>query len=205
MKNAESQASRSIEAFLSDLSSRAATPGGGSASALVGAVAAALAGMVGRLNDKKDGAPGPLHDSIVPADTLRARLLGLMDEDIAAFNELAATWKLPDDPAHQARKAAAVIAATEKPLEIMERCVEVMRLAAAGLEKSKKNCLSDAGVAGLCAHAAVESARLNVMINLPGIREGARHSELRRRADQVRSNAAELRIEIERLLEENYR
>lgn len=179
-------------------------PGGGSASALVGAVAAALAGMVGRLNDKKDSAPGPLHDSIEPADALRARLQALMDEDIAAFNELAATWKLPDEPAHRARKEAAVIAATEKPLEIMERCHEVMRLAAAGLDKSKKNCLSDAGVAGLCAHAALESARLNVMINLPGIREVARRSELRRRADQVRSDGFELRARIEQLIEANY-
>ena len=54
--------------FLRDLSSRAPTPGGGSASALVGAVSAALCGMVGRLNDKKDGTPGKLHDTIETAD-----------------------------------------------------------------------------------------------------------------------------------------
>jgi formiminotetrahydrofolate cyclodeaminase len=195
---------QSIDLFLHDLSSRAATPGGGSASALVGALAAAQAGMVGRLNDKKDGSPGTLHDTIAAADALRARLQALMDEDIAAFNELAATWKLPDEPEYQARKEAAVIAATEKPLEIMERCVEVMRLAAAGLEKSKKNCLSDAGVAALCAHAGLESARLNVMINLPGIQDEAKLSELRRRAHQVRRQAIELRAVIDGLLETNY-
>lgn len=204
MNNAVSQANRPIDAFLSELSSRAATPGGGSASALVGAIAAALAGMVGRLNDKKDGSPGPLHETIAAADALRGRLTALMDEDIAAFNELAATWKLPDDPGHRARKEAAVIAATEKPLEIMERCVEVMRLARAGLETSKKNCLSDAGVAGLCAHAALESARLNVMINLPGIADEARRTELRRRADQIRAQARGLRGTIDGLLEVNY-
>lgn len=198
------QLNRSISDFLEDLSSRAATPGGGSASALVGAVAAALCGMVGRLNDKKDGTPGPLHDSIALADALRARLQALMEEDIAAFNELSATWKLPDEPAYRARKETAVIAATEKPLEIMTRCVEVMRFAVAGLEMSKKNCLSDAGVAGLCAHAALESARLNVMINLPGIRDEARRSELRRRAEQVRAQVIELRVAIDGLLEANY-
>ncbi len=200
-----SQSRRPIADFLRDLSSRAATPGGGSASALVAAVAAALCGMVGQLNDKKDGAAGPLHDMIGPADALMARMQALIDEDIAAFNELSATWKLSDeDPAHRARKAAAVIAATEKPLEIMEKAVEVMRLAATGLEKSKKNCLSDAGVAGLCAHAALESARLNVMINLPGIQDEIRRSELCRRADRVRSDATELRKMIERLLQANY-
>lgn len=192
--------------FLRDLSSRAATPGGGSASAMVGAVAAALCGMVGRLNDKKDGTPGPLHDLIEPADALLGRMQSLIDEDIAAFNELSATWKLSDeDPAHRARKATAVIAATEKPLEIMERCVEVMRLAVSGLEKSKKNCLSDAGVAGLCAHAALESARLNVMINLPGVADEGRRSELRGRADGFRAKAVALRESIDRLIDANYR
>jgi formiminotetrahydrofolate cyclodeaminase len=199
-----SQTDRLIATFLDDLSSRAATPGGGSASALVGAVAAALVGMVGRLNEKKDGTAGPLHETIGPADALRSRLQALIDEDIAAFNELAATWKLPDDdPAHRVRKTAAVIAATEKPLEIMEKALDVLRLADAGLNKSKKNCLSDAGVAGICAHAALESARLNVMINLPGIADEVRRSQLEERADLLRSHAAALRESIDRLISLN--
>ncbi len=199
------QTDHSLMDFLKSLSSRAATPGGGSASALVGAVAAALCGMVGRLNDKKDGTPGPLHDLIGPADALLGRLQSLIDEDMAAFNELSATWKLPDEPAHHGRKAAAVIAATEKPLEIMERCVDVMRLAVTGLEKSKKNCLSDAGVAGLCAHAALESARLNVLINLPGIEDESRRAQLCESSDRRRAEARALRSSIDSLIDANDR
>lgn len=196
---------RCIGDFLTDLASRAATPGGGSASALVGAVAAALCAMVGRLNDKKDGTPGALHEWIAPADALLARLQASIDEDIAAFNELSASWKLADDaPDARSVKYAAVLRATESPLRIMECAVEVMRLAIEGLEKSKKNCLSDAGVAGICAHAALEGARLNVMINLPGIRDEGRRRSLANAAAEHRSRAVELRRRIDALIDANY-
>ncbi len=190
--------------FLDQLASRSATPGGGSASALIGAVAGALCGMVGRLNDKKDGTPGILHDTIVEADALRGRLLSLMDEDIMAFNAMAASWKLPDDAAHAGQKQAAVLEATRSPLAIMQASLDVMRLAARGLAQSKKNCLSDAGVAALFAHAALEGARLNVLINLPGIGDERTREELTRRAGALREEARGLRREIETRLAENY-
>ena len=198
------QSKRRVTEFLDDLASRSATPGGGSASALVGAVAAALCAMVGRLNDKKDGTAGPLHETIAAADALRKRLESLIDEDIAAFESLAASWKLPDDAANAAAKQAAIVRATRSPIEIMDASLEVMHLAAAGIEKSKSNCLSDAGVAGLCAHAALESARLNVMINLPGITDGAERAALRTRADALRNTAARLRESIEGAILRHY-
>lgn len=190
--------------FLDHLASRSATPGGGSASALVGAAAGALCGMVARLNDKKDGTPGILHDTIAEADALRGRLLSLMDEDMAAFNALAASWKLPDDAEHAAQRQAAVIEATRTPLSIMQASLDVMRLAARGLAQSKKNCLSDAGVAAFFAHAALEGARLNVLINLPGIRDERTRAELARRAGALRDEARGLRVEIETRIAGNY-
>lgn len=199
------QSQRRIEEFLADLASRAATPGGGSASALIGAVAAALCGMVGRLNDKKDGTAGPLHEMIGPADSLLAQMRVLIDEDIAAFSELSASWKLPDDDASSRKlKDSAVLRATQSPLRIMEHAVEVMRLAILGLEKSKKNCLSDAGVAGICAHAALEGARLNVMINLPGIRDEDQRASLGMTAKEHRDAALVMRQRIDALIDANY-
>lgn len=191
--------------FLSHLASRDATPGGGSASALVGAIAAGLCGMVGRLNDKKTGEPGPLHDTISPADDALERLKALVDEDMAAFTELMATWKLPaDDPQASAKKQAATIRATEAPLRIMAAACEVMKLAAVGLEKSKQNCLSDAGASALLAHAALEAARLNVMINLPAITDKQKQADLLARADQLRTKAAALRETAATTLDKRY-
>ncbi len=191
--------------FLDKLASRAPTPGGGSASALVGAVAAALCGMVGRLNDKKDGTPGKLHDTIQTADSLLDRLGSLVDEDIEAFTALMQAWKLPDgDPEKNAQMQQKTIAATETPLDIMAKSRDVMKLAVVGIEKSKKNCLSDAGVAGFMAHAALEGARLNVAINLPGVTDPQTRADLETRADKLRSEAKALRATIDAIVAEKY-
>jgi formiminotetrahydrofolate cyclodeaminase len=199
-------ADETISGFLGALASRAATPGGGSASALIGAVGAALCGMVGRLNEKKRGEePGPLHDTIEPADAAMARLMTLADEDIAAFTELMRTWKLAgDEPEAERQKQTATMAATEAPLAIMTAAMAVMRLAVQGLETSKKNCVSDAGVAAFAAKAALEGARLNVMINLPGISDEKRRAALRERADALLAEAQTLSETVRRRIEALY-
>lgn len=192
---------QSVDSFLQRLASRAATPGGGSASALLGAVAAALCGMVGRLNDKATGEHGVLHETIPVADELRQRLEHLSAEDVHRFEQLMQACKLPNsDPHKAARKTAATIAATETPLEIMSAALAVGELALLGLEKSKKSCVSDAGVAGLAAHAALEGAGLNVMINLPGIDTERQRVDFRFRADQLRARGRVLRERLEVLL-----
>ncbi len=195
-----------IGGFLETLSSRAPTPGGGSASAFIGAVGAALCGMVGRLNEKKRGTePGRLHDTIEPADAALARLTALADEDIAAFTELMRTWKLADDtPDADGQKQAATIAATEAPLAIMTAAMAVLRLAVQGLETSKKNCVSDSGVAAFAARAALEGARLNVMINLPGITDESLATALREQADALMAEAQTLNATVERRIGELY-
>ncbi|MBN2561956.1 MAG: cyclodeaminase/cyclohydrolase family protein [Phycisphaerae bacterium] len=191
--------------FLRDLSSRAPTPGGGSASAYVGAIGAALCGMVGRLNDKKDGTPGKLHDTIEAADGLLDRLSALVREDVEAFSGLMDAWRLPDDDPNKATEMEKrTIAATETPLTIMATAFDVMKLARVGLERSKTNCLSDAGVAAFVAHAALEGARLNVMINLPGITDERKRAELRGAADTLRAEARALRVGIDKIVDERY-
>lgn len=191
--------------FLEDLASRAPTPGGGSAAAFIGALGAALCGMVGRLNDKKNGEAGPLHDIIAQADGFLSQLHGLVADDIGSFNEVVACWKLPEgDPTKEARKREALIEATLVPLDTMDLSLEVMKLARRALERSKESCRSDAGVAAFAAHAALEGARLNVMTNLPNITDVNQRAELKTRADQVRGEALALRAEIDRAVEEAY-
>ncbi|MBX3394782.1 MAG: cyclodeaminase/cyclohydrolase family protein [Phycisphaerae bacterium] len=194
-----------IQDFLTRLASRAGTPGGGAASAMTGAIAAALSGMVGRLNDKKDGTPGPLHGSITTADTLRNDLARLIDEDIAAFERLCETWKLStNDAAGRAARQSATIEATESPLEIMSKALFVMKMAGIALERSKQGCVSDAGVSAILAHAAIEGARLNVLINLPGIEDSVRRSELHQRCESLHVSAAALRREIDALIHRRF-
>ncbi|HPF38141.1 MAG TPA: cyclodeaminase/cyclohydrolase family protein [Phycisphaerae bacterium] len=196
---------QTIADFLEQLASRSPTPGGGGASALLGAVAAALCGMVARLNDKKSGEAGPLHDVIDKADTLCRELEILADEDVNAFNQLMACWKLPEDaPDRSARLETATAHATEAPLAIMRTALSVMRLAVEGLTLSKKNCISDAGVAGLAAHACVEGARLNVMINLPGLSNQDVAREFRTQADEIRAEAARLATQVNDRITELY-
>jgi glutamate formiminotransferase/formiminotetrahydrofolate cyclodeaminase len=188
--------------FLEDLASRAPTPGGGSASAYAGALGAALCGMVGRLNDKKTGEPGPLHETIGTADGLLARLNTLMAEDVESFNAVVASWNLPDsDSSKNARKQEAQIWATRTPLETMAKAIEVMKLAKVGLDLSKKSCLSDSGVAAFMAHAALEGARLNVLTNLPNITDENKRAEFKAEAERLHNEAEALREEIDKAIE----
>jgi glutamate formiminotransferase/formiminotetrahydrofolate cyclodeaminase len=191
--------------FLESLASREPTPGGGSASAYAGALGAALCAMVGRLNDKKSGEHGPLHDTIEKAEGLMARMSALVREDAESFNAVVASWKLPEgDPNKESIKQAAQIRATMVPLETMERALEVMKLAVVGLEKSKKGCLSDAGVAACMAHACVDGARLNVLINLPEIKDTKRREEIRAKAEALRAEAIGIRDRVENSLKSCY-
>ena len=86
----------------------------------------------------------------------------------------------------------------------MSKASFVMKLAMIGLEKSKKGCLSDAGVAAILAHAALEGARLNVLINLPGIEDAARREELHTRCESLHVSAAVLRREVDVILSDKY-
>lgn len=190
--------------FLESIAARTPTPGGGSAAAYAAAMGAALMAMVARLNDKKTE-PGPLHDMIDRAESLVARLAALVKEDSQAFDAVMAGFKLPDsDPNKKARQQAATIKATEVPIETMKVALAMMELAVEGLAKSKASCLSDAGVAAYLADAAIASARLNVLINLPGIDDTAIRSRLCKAAGEVFVRAADMRRGVDRVIAERY-
>jgi formiminotetrahydrofolate cyclodeaminase len=160
---------------------------------------------VRRLNDKKTGEHGPLHETIAPADALTGRLSALVREDAESFNAVVKSWKLQDgDPQKEPSKQAAQLLATLTPLETMEKALEVMKLAVVGLEKSKKGCLSDAGVAAFLAHACLEGARLNVMINLPEIKDEKKREEIREKAGKLRSEANTIRAAVNKAIDAQF-
>ena len=189
-----------VTQFLDELASSAATPGGGSAAAIMGALGAALVSMVCNLTiGKKNYAEvepemrSVLHD----AEALRQRLADMVAEDIAAFNGLMAAYGLPklSDEDKAARGAAiqhALRAATEAPLACARACAEVIKLSMRAAEVGNRNVISDAGVGALAAQAALRSAALNVDINVPSLQDQAFAQACRDEMDALLASAVPL-------------
>lgn len=162
-----------VETFLEELASKASTPGGGSAAAIMGGVSAALSSMVCNLTigKKKFAAvEAEMSEILVQADNLRARMIYAIEEDVAAFNEVMAAYGLPkasedeQKDRHQAIQLA-LRSATDAPLECAKLCREAIELAAHVSEKGNPAVVSDGGVAALAGQAALRSSALNVYVN----------------------------------------
>ena len=162
-----------IEPFLDALASSGATPGGGSAAAIMGGMGAALVSMVCNLTiGKKKYAEveGEMKDLLAKAEDLRNRLTGMIQEDVRAFDTVMAAYGMPKetDSEKAARTEtiqAALKQATEVPMGCCHLAREVIDLALTASEKGNLNVISDAGVGVLAAYAALRSAALNVYIN----------------------------------------
>lgn len=201
---------KTVEEFLYELASKAPVPGGGSVSALSGALAAGLVTMVCDLTiGKKQYAEveEEIRRHREEAEKLRLRLQGLIQADVEAYGRLAAAYKLPrETEEEQADRYAAIqeatMEATRVPLEIAEAARQVVELAGPVAEKGSRLAVSDAGIAALLGEAAVHSALLNVKINLPTIEDETFASEVRRRMKKVLAGLDERRGAILRIVEE---
>lgn len=187
-------------AFLEELASAAPTPGGGGASAYVGALASALASMVGNLTVGKaryEDVRPEVEGSLGRLAAIRERLLQLVSADADAFTPLARAYKMPDDTPDQIvskslAMQSALIDACEVPLDIMENCIEVLHECEFMARNGSKMALSDAGVAALFAKAALLGASLNVYINLQSMTDESLVVRYRSRADELCANGQEL-------------
>lgn len=184
----------SVEEFLRRLATDDPVPGGGSASALAGAMAAALVNMVAELTTGRPAAAdheGRLAEIRVAAAGLQSELLSLAQADAAAYAAVVAARRLPketdrDRETRQVQLDAAIREAIRVPLSIAQRAAGVLALAEEVALIGNRNAVSDAGVAGLLAGAAVRGAALNVEINLPSVRDGEPlRAEARRGVDEV--------------------
>jgi formiminotetrahydrofolate cyclodeaminase len=172
---------QTLQQFLDGLASKAPTPGGGSAAAIMGAMGAALVGMVCNLTLGKAqyaAVDAEMQALLDEAEALRARLAGMVQADVEAFDRVMAAYRLPKDNEadKQARSAAiqdALKAATDVPLECARACGDVVRLSRVAAEKGNVNAVSDAGVAVVAGFAALRSAALNVYVNTGSIRDEA--------------------------------
>ncbi len=182
-------AALSLGAFADELSSDSPAPGGGSVAALCGALAAALASMVAALTWPKKGFEEhrpEMQELGRAAQDLKDWFLAAVDRDAAAFDAVLAAIRLPKATETELRARAAAMEAANRgaalvPLEVLERCGQVLDLALDAAERGNPNSVSDAGVAGAAALAAAEGASLNVRINLPSIADEAARTELEQR------------------------
>jgi len=196
--------------FLDRLADGTPTPGGGSAAAQAGAMAAALVAMVGRLTVGKKKYAEVEHRALAivqKAETLRGGLEAAIVEDAQAFdNVIKALSMLRDTSEETAARAEALeratVRASDVPLEVARSSAEVLGLAAEILAIGNRNALSDAGVAGRLAMAAVLSASLNVKANAGALADrklAARWLEELRKLEEF---TVEKRIEIRGLLKD---
>ncbi len=193
--------------FLDKLASRSPEPGGGSVSALVGALGAALVSMVGNLTlgkEKYVDVQDQVEELLASSEKLRDELQGLIQKDTEVYADVSAAFKLPRETEEEraersARIQEALKLATEVPFEIAGKCLEVARLSETSAVIGNVGAVSDAGVAVLLAEAAAQSAALNVKINVNSI-EDREFSEGRwARAKEILGECAELRDRVVKL------
>ncbi|MBI5705440.1 MAG: glutamate formimidoyltransferase [Armatimonadetes bacterium] len=187
----------STKAFVEKVASESPAPGGGSVSALLGALGAALGTMVANLSAHKRGWDDRWEEFSQWAEKGKqcyTELLALVDEDTAAFDALMAAFSLPKDTEDEkAARAAAIQGATrgaiEVPLRTMEVAYRSMEVIRAMAETGNPNSVSDAGVGALCAVAAVRGAHLNVKINCSGLKDEAFVAKATAKASQIEKQA----------------
>ena len=198
-------AGMTLRQFTDELSSDSPAPGGGSVSALCGALGAALAAMVATLSHAKKGLESKQSDFdriAVRGQALKDQLLWAVDADTVAFDKLLDAIRMPKNKPEEvaARDKAmieAIVAAIDVPLGVLEACPEVVELCREvgriGLQASR----SDAGVGVQVARAAAAGAYQNVCINLPSLADRARGRALLGRADAAWEKTQKLHREAE--------
>ena len=168
--------SKTINEFIEQLSSETSVPGGGSASALSGALGVSLILMVANLTVGKEkyAKYEELNQSVITESReIRDELLGLIDRDSEVYSNLLAAYKLPrvTDEEKEIRNKEifdATLEAIKAPFEIMEVSLKALHLCSSLIGKSNENAVSDLGVSAQNLMACLSGAWLNVLINLKG-------------------------------------
>ena len=193
-----------LSGFTEELASDSPAPGGGSAAAYAGALAASLGTMVANLSANKRGweeRNSFFSEWAVKGQQGRKKLLHLVDEDTAAFNSLMEAFRLPkaSDSDKKIRSAAiekATMRAIESPLNTMRVSHEQFDLIDAMVKEGNPNSISDAAVGASCALTAVESGWMNVMINLSGLKNKNNAEKYKTEADELLSKSRQRKEEI---------
>ncbi|HBG23344.1 MAG TPA: methenyltetrahydrofolate cyclohydrolase [Peptococcaceae bacterium] len=191
-----------VRDFLQELASDLPAPGGGSVSALAGALSAALVSMVAQLTPDQQPAQ---KDILGKAADLMAVLERDVDADTEAFNKVMDAYRLPKQTAAEKEKRSQVIqqalqGAALHPMKVARECLDVLRLCSWAAAEGNPNALSDAGVAALLAQSGVRGALYNVEINLSSIKDQQFKEGLTGEKEEILKESAQLQQEMDNIL-----
>ena len=172
---------KAIEVYLDELASASATPGGGSAAALMGAQSAALISMVCNLTIGKPKyleVEAEMQALLLKSEVLRKSLMDMIKADVDVFNRLMAAYGLAkENDADKVIRSQAIQEvlkeATEVPLACARACAEAIELSRCAANKGNLAVISDAGAATMSAYGGLKSAALNVYINTGSLKDRA--------------------------------
>lgn len=190
--------------FVTVLASKAPVPGGGGASALVGAVGTALGNMVGSLTvgkKKYADVEAEMWELKGKCDKLQAELLTLIERDAEVFEPLSKAYGMPreteEEKAEKARVMEIVLKeACSVPMEIMEKCCEAIDVIVEFAAKGSALAISDAGVGVIFCKAALQGASLNVFINTKSMKNREYAEELNAKAEAMLAKYTVLADEV---------
>lgn len=178
-----------LDGWIDELAGGAPVPGGGSAAALAGALAAALVAMVARLTIGRKayaGAEPRMRQVLAEAEALRGQLRRLVDDDAAAYAKVSAAYKLPkDDPRRRRAVDEALVGAAEVPLVVARGANRLIPLAREVEAIGNRSASSDARVAAALGRAALEGAVENVRVNVAALSEAGLGASLVKEAEAL--------------------
>ncbi|WDV45655.1 cyclodeaminase/cyclohydrolase family protein [Clostridiaceae bacterium M8S5] len=200
-----------IKNFLAETASDSPAPGGGSISALSGAIAVSLGEMVANLTVGKknyEAVDGEMKEILSAGEEARKALTDGVDKDTEAFNVVMSAFKLPKstDEEKEIRKNKiqdAMKNAALVPLETAKKSFEFMKYIKLAVEKGNKNAVTDSAVAAMMARTAVLGALYNVKINLTSIKDESFRDDLSNQVKQLEKGAIEMEKDILKLVDEN--
>jgi glutamate formiminotransferase/formiminotetrahydrofolate cyclodeaminase len=190
--------------FANETASESPAPGGGSVSALVGALGVSLGAMVANLSSHKPGWDDKwelFSDFAVKGQEIKNKLLELVDEDTIAFNKIMSAFALPKNTEAEKQKRAdaiqkATLYAIEIPFRVMENAYASLEIIKAMAFEGNPNSVSDAGVGALCASMAVSGAYMNVRINASGLTDKSMAEEYIIKGKKIEENTKTIAEEV---------
>jgi glutamate formiminotransferase/formiminotetrahydrofolate cyclodeaminase len=203
-REAKKLVSLDLEAFMYETASESVAPGGGSVSAYMGALGAALGSMVANISSHKRGWDERWEEFSAWAEkgkTVQAELLRLVDEDTNAFNMIMKAFRMPakSDQEKKDRKEA-IEEATKNailvPFMVMEIAFEAYGLIEEMVKEGNPNSVTDAGVGALAVRSCIKGAYLNVCVNTDGLEDKAFGEDIRARAEELNAQSERREKEI---------